>query len=71
MFRFEKGANIVVRKRGSTNCMEVKILAKAPNMIKVKVLSDGWFKRGNIEILTDGEWYVVSRMEEAKSNDTK
>jgi len=64
MFRYEVGAKILVRRRENPEHepTQVEILAKAPNAIKVLVLSDGWFKRHEIRILTDEKWYSTNRM---------
>jgi len=64
MFRYEVGAKILVLNRENPECepTQVEILAKAPNAIKVLVLSDGWFKRHDIRILTDDRWFSISRM---------
>ena len=40
----------------------MEILAKSTNVIKVKVLSDGWFRVGSIRILTNDTWFSVGRM---------
>ena len=68
MFRYEVGATILVRRHRNVEHepAHVKILAKSPNTIKVKVLSDGWFRIGEIRILTSGEWFSVGRMEVLK-----
>lgn len=68
MFRFEIGATILVKQYLRTDCepMEVKILSKAPNTIKVLVLSDGWFRLNSIHILTSNKWFSVGRMKESK-----
>jgi len=64
MFRFEIGANILIKsyKRPDYDPLEVKILGKAPNKIKAEILSDGWFARGSIHILTGAEWYPIGRI---------
>lgn len=64
MFRYEVSAKILVMRYENPEHepTQVEILAKAPNAIKVLVLSDGWFKRHNIRILTSDKWYSVSRM---------
>jgi len=64
MFRYEVGAKILVKRRdwdevGKT--IEVKVLNKAPNRIKVKVLSDGWFRVGEVHWLSNWEWFSVGR----------
>ena len=68
MFRYEIGATILVSKYSIEDHepTEVKILAKAPNTIKVEILSDGWFKRGDIRILSGDTWYAIGRIKEAK-----
>ena len=64
MFRYEVGAKILVMRYENSEHepTQVEILAKAPNAIKVCVLSDGWFKRHDIRILTNDKWYSISRM---------
>jgi len=66
MFRYEIGATVLVLKYFIENQepTEVKILAKAPNTIKVEILSDGWFKRGSIRILSGDVWYAIGRIKE-------
>ena len=68
MFRYEIGATILVKRYSNTDYepTEVKILAKAPNTIKAEILSDGWFKRGEIRILTSCDWFSVGRIKEVK-----
>ena len=68
MFRFKIGETILVKRFQNPNYepTEVRILAKAPNAIKVEVLSDGWFGRGEIRILTGREWYSVGRIIDEK-----
>jgi len=65
MFRYEVGAKILVMKYESPEHepTQVEVLAKAPNAIKVLVLSDGWFNRYDIRILASDKWYSISRME--------
>ena len=64
MFRYEIGARILVMKYESVEHepTQVEILSKASNVIKVRVLSDGWFKRYDIRILTSDKWYSIGRM---------
>ena len=62
MFRYEIGATILVKKYGHTTPVHVKILAKAPNTIKVEVLDDSWFRKGQIQILTADDWFTIGRM---------
>lgn len=65
MFRFKVGTKILVRKNGWTpdqDSIEVKILAKVPRSIKVEVLSDGWFHRGEIRWLNDNTWFALARV---------
>ena len=66
MFRFEIGATILVKRFNDTEYepQEVKILAKAPNTIKVLTLTDGWFGVDKIRILTSDKWYSVGRIKE-------
>ena len=64
MFRYEIGAKILVRQWdwneiGKT--IEVEILEKAPTRIKARVLSDGWFKVGEVCWLSDKEWVSMGR----------
>lgn len=63
MFRFEIGATILVKRHGRPDDepIEVKILAKGSNLIKAEILSDGWFARGSIHILTGAKWYPAGR----------
>jgi len=64
MFRYEIGAEILVGRHDNLEHEPtlVKILDKAPNTIKVEILSDGWFRRGEIRILTDDKWFTLKRM---------
>ena len=64
MFRYEVGARILVMRHENPEHepTQVEILAKAPNAIKALVLSDGWFKRHDIRIMTDDKWYSICRM---------
>ena len=64
MFRYEIGAKILVKRREDTDYepIQVEILAKARNTIKVKVLSGGWFPIGAITILTSYKWFSVGRL---------
>jgi len=64
MFRYEVGAKILVMRREHPEYepTQVRILAKAPNAIKVEILSDGWFKRNDIRILTNDKWYSIGRI---------
>lgn len=64
MFRYEVGANILVKRhrRPDDEPIEVKILAKGENLIKAEILSDGWFAIGAIRILTGDEWYSIGRI---------
>lgn len=66
MFRYEIGAIILVKRYKGLDCepVEVKILAKGSNTIKVEVLSGGWFELGSIRILTGDKWYSVGRIKE-------
>ena len=66
MFRYEVGATILVKRYEAPDYepIEVEILSKAPNTIKVLILSDGWFARNAISILTSDKWYSVGRMKE-------
>ena len=66
MFRYEVGAIILVknRERLEYEPIEVEILAKAPNTIKVEILSGGWFRVGSIQILTNDKWFSIGRMKE-------
>lgn len=64
MFRFEVGAKILVRRYDwydEDETIEVEILAKAPTQIKAKVLSDGWFRVGEIHWLSDKGWFPIGR----------
>jgi len=64
MFRYEIGAHILVKRQGylEHDPIEVKIIARAPNMIKARIISDGWFKVGEIRWLTDSNWFSVGRV---------
>jgi len=63
MFRYEVGAHILIRKADEPERgpIEVKILAKAPNMIKAEIISDGWFRVGETRWLHSDNWFSVSR----------
>lgn len=69
MWRFETGATILVKRHDNVEheSTEVKILAKAPNIIKVEILSDGWFRRGEIRILSADDWFSMGRIKESGS----
>ncbi len=64
MFRFEVGTHILVRKAdwelGKT--IEVKILDKVPCKIKAEILTDGWFRVGEVHWLSDDEWIAMCRV---------
>jgi len=64
MFRYEIGAHILIRKADEPEreSIEVKILAKAPNMIKAEIISDGWFRVGEIRWLHSDNWFPVGRL---------
>jgi len=62
MFRFEIGAKIIVKKSDGGYYHDVEILAKYPNMIKAKILSDGWFKCGSIHWLNSDDWIPLGRV---------
>jgi len=63
MFRFEVGANILLKKIGEGGVViEVEILAKAPWRIKALMEDDGWFRRHSIHWLSDDEWITLGRV---------
>lgn len=66
MFRYEVGATILVMQYDKPDYepTEVVILAKAPNAIKVEILSGGWYPLGSIRVLTNDKWYSVGRIKE-------
>jgi len=66
MFRYEVGATILVKRYADTDSepIEVKILARGRNVIKVEVLSGGWFELGAIRILTNDVWYSIGRIKD-------
>jgi len=66
MFRYEIGAHILVRRIGMDTTTDVEILDKAPNRIKVRVLSDDWFGLGKIVWLSDDGWISVGRVKDGK-----
>jgi len=64
MFRFEVGANILVRQAGwdYERAIEVKILDKVPNRIKAEIVTDGWFKVGEVHWLSSDNWITIGRI---------
>lgn len=65
MFRYEIGARVLVRRYDWDEigkAIEVKILDKVPTFIKAEVLSDGWFRIGEVHWLSDKEWFSISRV---------
>jgi len=63
MFRFEAGARILIKRFESLDSepIEVEILAKAPKMIKVQVLCDGYFAKNSIRWLSSDNWFSIGR----------
>jgi len=65
MFRFEVGARVLLKKYDwdyKDQAIEGEILDKAPNYIKVRILSGCWFSINSIHWIFDGAWYVVRRV---------
>lgn len=65
MFRFEVGARVLVRNYDwdvNHVSIEVCILEKIPNHIKVTVESEGWGQLGEVLWLDDLNWYVYRRV---------
>ncbi len=58
MIRYKVGERILVRRAdlGADKQIEVRILNKIPNYIKVEVLSSGWFSIGSIQWLCTASW---------------
>ena len=62
MFRHKIGARILVERNEGGEIIEVEILAKAPNAIKARVLSSGWFDVGKIYWLFAHKWSSRGRV---------
>ena len=66
MFRYKVGARVLARNytwEDDYQPVEVRILEKTRNHIKVEVLSGTWWKPGTILWLEDTYWYVSRNLD--------
>ena len=69
MIRYPVGTKILVKNmdRIDSDPIEVELLDRMPNYVKVRVLSEGWFAVGSIRWLPTGsyekeQWFSVGKV---------